>query len=413
MSLQGTSEEGRGVTDGVIHLSPSADVNIGGTDDRAIRSVDGGFFLSHDRLGEFIGQQVKAEVERLSGHSLGSTAPGSCGMQVGEVGVDGAARTGVRRRTHTLSESSTGDSDGGFALGPVAPDLTAPAERDDDFDAAVTGLTDLIAPSVQPSASGLGKPEGVVDLLAQDWGLIYNDEEKFGPPVNEELAKLVNKFIRARPNEEQLRLATADVLVPENTQMLTVPLLNKEFEGIFSYKHGVYMERQICRQIGLACKALGPMIRLLDGWHRCQASTVSRDEVKGVSDSVRLLISMINLQNFARKQNVLSCVRDPNLKSLCTWDTQVEEKTLFPANVADLLAELKKKYKVGPAGYQQGSYRGTKRLKRDYVYNSHRGSSRGGSRGRSSRGRSSGGSQDQKDESSFLWRGPRGRGRRP
>ena len=88
-------------------------------------------------------------------------------------------------------------------------------------------------------------------------------------------------------------------------------------------------------------------------------------------------------------------------------------RRLFPANVADLLADLKK-YKVGASDFRRGAYKGPKRLRLDFVYGARRGFSRGGfSRGRSSRGRSLGASRDQEDEQPFLWKGHKGKGKRP
>ena len=371
--------------------------------------------ISPAQLEALIGVRVKAEIERIQ-----STAREDLSASVvprlvsasdpGPYGRDSS-------KVHAMSESSVEEAEVYHGLGPVvdeSPNLTESSARDMDFDAAVDGLTELIVPSAQASSSDPDLAGDVVDLITKDWGLLYHADEKFGPPVSEPIAQLVNSIIRARPDEEQLKVAMADVLVPENTKKLTVPLLNKEFEGIFSYKHGVYMERQMCRQVGMACKALGPLIRLLDGWNRDRSKAVRKEDVKGVSDSVRLIISMINLQNYARKQNVLSCVRDPNLKSLCTWETQVDEKTLFPANVADLLADLKKKYKVGAGDFRRGAYKGPKRLRRDFAFGSRRGFSRGGfSRGRSSKGKYSGASRDQEDEQPFLWKGQKGKGKRP
>ena len=126
--------------------------------------------------------------------------------------------------------------------------------------------------------------------------------------------------------------------------------------------------------------------------------------MKGVSDSVRLLISNINLQNFTRKQNVMNCVRDQHLKPLCDWATPVGE-TLFPADVSEQVAAVRKKYKIAAGG--SGSQKGPKRQRREFVHSSQR----GGAKGQFQKDTSSGGAKKQSQEKPFLAKGSKGKGK--
>ena len=378
-----------------------SDINSGRRSEPSMAISDDTISLSRAQLTGLIDQSVKAAIK----------ASGSTGFA--KAGASGVGTPRAAPRGHTLSESSDEGSDGRESQGTVVsgiPESIGLASRDTGFDFSIV---DLVAKdNVQPSAPA-PVPGSVVDLITQDWGAIYNDEEVFGPPVSDSLADLVNRYVRCRPSDEQLRKAQAEVLIPSNCKGLSVPLLNKDFEGVFAYKHGVFMERQLCRQIGLVCKAVGPLVRLLDDWQNDSATPAKREHVKGVSDSVRLLISAINLQNFTRKQNVMSCVRDPYLKPLCTWDTQVGETSLFPVDVADQLAALKKKYKI--AASDTRPQKGSKRAKRDFAHSSQR----GGGKGFSPKGNSSGGgkkrqqSQQGQQEQSFLAKGSKGKGKTP
>ena len=141
---------------------------------------------------------------------------------------------------------------------------------------------------------------------------------------------------------------------------------------------------------------------------------ITQTEVLGVSNSIRLIISLVNLMNYSRKQNVLNGVREPHLKSLCSWETQVGEKTLFPENVMELLADLKKKHQVGaPKRIKKG-----KKVKRMFAYNHHnkypyKQDDAGGSYPRD---KFQGKGQDRKEgksEIAFLGKRPRGKGKRP
>ena len=373
-----------------VEPDPS-DANTTGTNNKALVMAGPAHGLSEERLSVLIAQQVKAQMALLSGLPYGPDPVNDSD-----------------RRTHEMSVSESSSEEGEVHDG-----------GDCDFDitpAQIAAMMGSVKAVTQPQTA-TSKPDQVCDVLGlvgKNWGQIYNNEEKFGPPVDVQIAELVNKFIRARPGEEQLNKATEDILVPENTKMLTVPLLNKEFEGKFQYSHGAVVERTSCRHIGLACKALGPLIQLLNGLHVRQDMAITQTEVLGVSNSIRLIISLVNLMNYSRKQNVLNGVREPHLKSLCSWETQVGEKTLFPENVMELLADLKKKHQVGaPKRIKKG-----KKVKRMFAYNHHNKYSykQDDAGGSYPRDKYQGKGQDRKEGKSdlpFLGKRPRGKGKRP
>ena len=356
--------------------------------------------LSQPQFNALIAQCVSAAVAGL-GQFREAGVSGSADSMAGPSGVQ-TPRLNRQGSLHCVSsdeESVSVRSHASVVSG--IPESIGPADRDGGFEVELSDLVN--AQSALPIASDSGH-KSVNDLVTEDWGALYNTDEKFGPPVNEVLAKLVNTYVRSRPGDEQLRKAQADVLIPENCKGLTVPLLNQDFVGLFAYKHGMFMERQLCRQIGLNCKAVGPLVQLLDAWQKNPDLPVERDLMKGVSDSVRLLISNINLQNFTRKQNVMNCVRDPHLKPLCDWATPVAE-TLFPADVSEQVAAVKKKYKIAAGG--SGSQKGAKRQRRDFVHSSQR----GGAKGQSQKDNSSSGAKKPSQEKPFLAKGSKGKGK--
>ena len=356
------------------------------------------------QMSALIAQCVEAAI-RASNQSRKDRPSGSASTAV--AGSSGVQAPRVSRDV-SPSVSSDEESVGGRSQGSVVSELPESIGIIDHSSGFDLELTDLVAahkaqPTASQSTPSASGRQSMFDMVKEDWGELYNTEEKFGPPVSPVLADLVNAYVRSRSGEIQLRKATDEVLIPDNCKGLTVPKLNPEFVGAFAYKHGIFLERQLCRQVSLNCKAVGPLLRLLDAYQSDPALPVDRLLMKGVSDSVRLLISTINLQNFTRKQNVMNCVRDQHLRPLCDWATPVGE-TLFPADVSEQVAAVKRKYKI--AGGSTGSQKGAKRHKRnDYTPYSQR----GGAKGQYSKGSSScrGGKKPQ--EPAFLGKGSKGK----
>ena len=276
----------------------------------------------------------------------------------------------------------------------AAPDI---CESTAEFAALLAPASESVPPVV----------EGDFDLakLGLAWGSCYPQDEVPGPDINQGLADLVTKHVRNRPVDEQLRKLLASMSIPGNCVNLTVPQLNPELEEVFSNNNAKITERVLARITAISFKAMAPIIVMLNDV-LLQKECLQPLNSAGLSNSLIVLSSIINIANQGRKLNLQNSVEEPLLKHICKADTKVGDKLLFDFNVCEKLTELKKANKIGQKSKGLGFNKSSRRPR------SYRSRSQGGFRGfrqnytsAGQRGSFQGGSQP------FLPRGQRGRGK--
>ena len=77
------------------------------------------------------------------------------------------------------------------------------------------------------------------------------------------------------------------------------------------------------------CKALTPIIMLINDIGTGQSEKPLHQLLDPLNDAKRLLVAAINFGNHARKEMVRSILRDPRFIPLCSWDTPVGKEELF------------------------------------------------------------------------------------
>ena len=246
----------------------------------------------------------------------------------------------------------------------------------------------------------------LLDQLGLAWAACYAQEETAGPDIDQGLADLVAKYVRAKPVDDNIRASMAKISVPGNCPKLVVPSLNSDVQVALSKLNAKLTERVLAKITGIVCKSMVPVLNVLSEVMKKNVRLPS-NHVLALSEAMALLSTVICIANQGRKNNIQNTIDEPLLRQICGPDTAVGEKELFGFNVLEKVTELKKAQKLGLDGKTRGfgPMRGRRRFpSRPYYKTRSRGGSRGGGQyyaaygGRGSR--------------PFLHRGQRGRGQR-
>ena len=308
---------------------------------------------------------------------------------------------------HALSPSET-DEGGVFddfdSPGPsgVAPRLSGP-------DGAVIGNNpgeDFMALFKPPNDTSLPNDDDVrLEELGLAWAACYAQEEAAGPNINQGLADIVGKYMRAKPSDENIRVSLAKISVPGNCPRLVVPSLDSDVQLALRKLNSKLTERVLAKVSGIVCKAMVPVLNVLSEVIEKKVD-IPHVHTLALSEAMALLSTAVCVASQGRKNNVQNSIDEPLLRQLCGPDTPVGEKELFGFNVNDKVAELKKAQRLGFASGSRGlgPMRGRRRPpSRPYF----RGWTRGVARGGGQYYAASGG----RGSRPFLSRGQRGRGR--
>ena len=69
-----------------------------------------------------------------------------------------------------------------------------------------------------------------LDKLLHEYEEFFEGDKTFGPPLQTDLAGLINKALRRKPSDEKLKKLMATYKTPENIPCLNVPVTNKEVQ---------------------------------------------------------------------------------------------------------------------------------------------------------------------------------------
>ena len=332
------------------------------------------------------------------------------------------------RYSHVMSEADASEEESDLGAPDYPSDLgLAPAQQ-----LPVANTSTNIESSTQQFAALFSAPGGStaplpgasasppqdqgfdVDKLGLAWGSCYMQNEVPGPDINQTLASLVEKHVRDRPVDDELKKLLAALAIPGNCPKLVVPLLNKELEEAFGSKCAKICERTLARITALSCKAMAPLLGVLNKLI-VKSETLQPESAAALSNALIVMSSIVNIANHGRKQNLQFSVDEPLLRHICNYETPVGGKFLFDFDVGEKLKELRKAQQIGHPGQfkSSGQARGRHRYS---PWSSQRSRSKSGFRGSwrqsgqyyaaSGRGASSHGGPKP-----FFAKGQRGRGK--
>ena len=245
----------------------------------------------------------------------------------------------------------------------------------------------LVSPTTQPvvlsqgvpvptaGPSGLGSVNSSSNASLPDLGTtvadmtaLFQQDDLCGADLHAALASALNGCLRKKPAENKIWELANNIKWPTNVPNLQVPLTNPEVVHAMSPVTTKFDKRLANLSVWVS-KALTQIAAMLGDSGNDPGKTLGacRSEL---GDVLHLLVATFNCMCQVRKEHLRNTLarRDRNLSSLCTWETGVGEKNLFPFNVQSKCRDLARARQIGQP-YRSDSYRS-------------RGRSSGGSYGR-------------------------------
>jgi hypothetical protein len=174
--------------------------------------------------------------------------------------------------------------------------------------------------------------------LAYDLDQFFETPSVLGPKVKEELAEVLNRALRANPNEEKFAKLTEKHLRPENMDNLQTPKVDT------TIWKGLPMEvRSADIQLQKATADMGtclvPLIRILEA---TQDQNFNKQTVKELaSDAVKMMAHCINANNLKRKTRIKKSLL-PQFKPICE-STKTSATQLFGDTLKEEIKALNEK----------------------------------------------------------------------
>ena len=214
----------------------------------------------------------------------------------------------------------------------------------------------------------LGMDAEEVSAEMEELKEFFEIEEEHGEPIMEELASILNKSLRKKPNDKNIKEKIAKIKKPSNLKNLTVPKTNTDVAKLLNTASKI-ADASLIRINSIISAAIIPISRILSDIAKKKIS-VPKEESKSLHQTVSLLVAAVNYVNQARKDVIRNCIKQPAIIDLCKWDQEVGETELFPFNVSNKCEEMRKsKFKI--KGYQNNQNSKYKRftpyLKRDFT----------------------------------------------
>ena len=160
-----------------------------------------------------------------------------------------------------------------------------------------------------------------------------------GQEINEAFAKIMNRSVRQRPNDEHLKELMQKYQRPSNVPNLEVPRLNNEVWELLR-KGSVIVDSLLQKIQGLLSKAISIVLGIVDKIGSENGGN-TEDHLMDLSNCLRFLGATFSLLNQVRKDIVRNDVGDP-IARLCNWETAVGTSFLFDCDVGKKCEERDK-----------------------------------------------------------------------
>ena len=220
------------------------------------------------------------------------------------------------------------------------------------------------APAVAPASQGVSQAAaptfaGAVNKM----NALFQQDDLCGMELPPDLATAINGNLRKRPTMANIWKLANGIKWPTNIPNLQVPALNPELGHVLPQAWNKFDDRMSDISNWLS-KALVPVASMLTATGTDPGKTIKDFEAE-LENILHLLMATLSCTAQARKE-FLRCTlgrRDRAFSTLCTWETQVGEKALFPFNVDKKCKELVSSRRLGKPSrskggrYQDGPYK--------------------------------------------------------
>ena len=197
--------------------------------------------------------------------------------------------------------------------------------------------------------NNVGEPSNDFTKALADFADCFTSKEEKGAPIHESYATILNKSLRNKPNDANIKALLQSVKIPDNVPNLTVPATNNDIMKAMP-KQAKSLDYQLVRTNTLIAKAIAPLASFVADVGQKQVKPAA-EYLDGINSSVRMLTAAFNFLNFSRKEIVRNYVREKGLTSLCQWDCPVGQDELFPFDVTKRCDELRKVRTLGAPNF--------------------------------------------------------------
>ena len=232
-------------------------------------------------------------------------------------------------------------------------DVQVPTSRSnalDKLDLLTSGQPDGVAASAaSPDAEA---PDAEFQQALDDLAGFFRATEEAGEPLIQDLADILNKGLRQRPEDDEVKETAAKYKLPANVANIKVPVTNSDVIKAMN-ANGKFLDARLTRTNGLLSRAMVPLARIVSDVGERKVKPMAH-YVPGINDSLRLLAAGFNYLNHLRKEVVRISVNDTALGQLCRWEEddgqeegQKHDERLFPFDVSKKCEEIHKAKTLG------------------------------------------------------------------
>ncbi|XP_046577977.1 uncharacterized protein LOC124285748 [Haliotis rubra] len=231
----------------------------------------------------------------------------------------------------SLKRKASGECDSQKRCRLTADSDMSDAEDNDPFDDIVDTL----------QSDHEAESENEVDAVIFELNAYFNNDDKFGPKVNEVLGRTINEGLRSQLNLEALNQTKDKYQKPENCPNLTVPRVNNQvWNQVKPQTRSIDSKLQNVQS--LLAKAFCPILELTD-----EVMNASRDKKQQINlktlakkscDSLRLLSAVfVELTN--HRKDTFKPELKGAYKQLCAHNNPVTDQ-LFGDDLAKQIKDI-------------------------------------------------------------------------
>ena len=213
---------------------------------------------------------------------------------------------------------------------------------------------------VAPSASQLLCTSGddFKDAVS-DMTSLFQQDDLCGAELPASLATAINDCLRKKPAESKIWDLADKIKWPKNVPNFQVPKMNPEVAHAMDQVATKFEKRLGYLDVWIS-KAMVPIATMLSDTSGQTPKDISSYQSQ-LGEVLHLLIAAFNHINQVRKEHLRNTlgVKDRALSSLCTWETAVGEKNLFPFNVQTKCRDLVRARMLGRGSFRsRGRFQG-------------------------------------------------------
>ena len=143
---------------------------------------------------------------------------------------------------------------------------------------------------------------------------LFSSKEAVGENVNADLAKILERSLRAKPIASKIKDLCGKIKVPKNIKNFKIPETNEDIVKAMTLKVK-YLDNNLQRLGTLLMKSLSPIVYFISD--SLDSKPIDKKYVKEFNNSLRLITAALNYTFQLRKDVIRINIQDQALADLC------------------------------------------------------------------------------------------------